>query len=126
MPPMDRKRTIRLSIALGVAVLLAAIPVLVVAYSTSAWLVGRRVLRNRSTSPWVALLAGWGILRVLALLPFAGAAHRRQHGVQDPEQQEREEAHEHLLRRHIAAEPRDLDEERPAERHERDAVPPSL
>jgi hypothetical protein len=31
------------------------------------------VLRNRSTSPWVALLAGWGILRVLALIPVAGA-----------------------------------------------------
>ena len=37
-----------------------------------AWIVGRRVLRNRSTSPWVALLAGWGILRVLALIPVAG------------------------------------------------------
>ena len=34
---------------------------------------GSRVLRNRSTSPWVALLAGWGILRVLALIPVAGA-----------------------------------------------------
>ena len=60
-------------IPFGVALLLAAIPVLVVAYVTSAWIVGRRVLRNRSTSPWVALLAGWGILRVLALIPVAGA-----------------------------------------------------
>ena len=47
-------------IPFGVALLLAAIPVLVVAYVTSAWIVGRRVLSNRSTSPWAALLAGWG------------------------------------------------------------------
>jgi len=60
-------------IPFGVALLLAAIPVLLVAYSTSAWLVGRRVLRNRSTSPWSALVVGWGILRVLALIPVAGA-----------------------------------------------------
>jgi hypothetical protein len=59
-------------IPFGVAVLLAAIPVLLVAYVTSAWIVGRRVLRKRSTSPWAALLAGWGILRVLALIPVLG------------------------------------------------------
>ena len=59
-------------IPFGVALLLAAIPVLLVAYATTAWIVGRRVLRNRSTSPWAALLAGWGILRVLALIPVAG------------------------------------------------------
>jgi len=46
--------------------------VLLVAYTTSAWIVGRRVLR-RSTSPWAALLIGWGILRVLALIPVFGA-----------------------------------------------------
>ena len=60
-------------IPFGVAVLLAAIPVLLVAYVTTAWIVGHKVLRNRSTSRWVALLAGWGILRVLALIPVAGA-----------------------------------------------------
>jgi hypothetical protein len=59
-------------IPFGIALLLAAIPVLLVAYATGAWLVGRRVLRNRSTSPWVALLAGWGILRLVALIPVAG------------------------------------------------------
>jgi hypothetical protein len=59
-------------IPFGVALLLAAIPVLLVAYTTSAWIVGRRVLR-RSTSPWAALLIGWGILRVLALIPVFGA-----------------------------------------------------
>jgi hypothetical protein len=46
---------------------------LLIAYVTSAWIVGRRVLRNRSTSPWAALFAGWGILRLLALIPVAGA-----------------------------------------------------
>jgi hypothetical protein len=60
-------------IPFGVALLLAAIPVLLVAYATTAWIVGRRVLRNRSASPWAALLAGWAILRVLALIPVAGA-----------------------------------------------------
>src|SRR4051794_3951130 len=60
-------------IPFGVALLLAAIPVFVVAYATGAWIVGRRVLRNRSASPWAALFAGWGILRVLALIPIAGA-----------------------------------------------------
>jgi hypothetical protein len=60
-------------IPFGVALLLAAIPVVLVAYATTAWIVGRRLLRNRSTSPWAALLAGWGILRVLALIPAAGA-----------------------------------------------------
>jgi cytoskeletal protein CcmA (bactofilin family) len=60
-------------IPFGVALLLAAIPVLLVAYVTSAWVVGRRVLRGRSGSPWAALLVGWGILRLLALIPVAGA-----------------------------------------------------
>jgi hypothetical protein len=60
-------------IPFGVALLLAVIPVLLVAYGTTAWIVGRRVVGNRSASPWAALLAGWGILRVLALIPVAGA-----------------------------------------------------
>jgi hypothetical protein len=59
-------------IPFGVALLLAAIPVLLLAYTTTGWIVGRRVLRNRSRSPWAALLAGWGILRVLALIPVVG------------------------------------------------------
>ena len=60
-------------IPFGIALLLAAIPVLLVAYVASAWMLGRRVLRNRSTSRWAALFAGWGILRVLALIPVLGA-----------------------------------------------------
>jgi hypothetical protein len=59
-------------IPFGVALLLAAIPVLVVAYATSAWILGRRMLGERSASPWLALLAGWAVLRVLALIPIAG------------------------------------------------------
>jgi len=31
----------------------------VVGYATSAWILGRRLLRNRSTSRWAALLVGW-------------------------------------------------------------------
>jgi hypothetical protein len=60
-------------IPFGVALLLAAIPVLLVAYATAAWILGRGVLRNRSASPWAALFAGWGMLRLLALIPVAGA-----------------------------------------------------
>jgi hypothetical protein len=59
-------------IPFGIGLLLAAIPVLLVAYTTTAWVVGRRVLSSRSQSPWVMLLAGWGILRLLALIPVAG------------------------------------------------------
>src|SRR4051794_16860081 len=59
-------------IPFGVALLLAAVPVLMVAYATTTWIVGRRVLRDRSSSPWTALLAGVGILRLLALIPFVG------------------------------------------------------
>jgi hypothetical protein len=59
-------------IPFGIALLLAAIPVLLVAYMTTAWVVGRRMLRDRSQSGWAALVAGWGILRLLALIPVAG------------------------------------------------------
>jgi cytoskeletal protein CcmA (bactofilin family) len=58
-------------IPFGIALLLAAIPILLIAYTTTAWIVGRAVLRN--ASPWLALLAGWGILRIVALIPVAGA-----------------------------------------------------
>jgi hypothetical protein len=59
-------------IPFGIALLLAAIPVLLIAYVTSAWMVGRRVLRSRSAGRWAALLVGWLILRVLALIPVVG------------------------------------------------------
>jgi hypothetical protein len=60
-------------IPFGIALLLAAIPVLLIAYATAAWIIGRRVLSNRSASPWAALLAGWAILRVLAIIPIVGS-----------------------------------------------------
>jgi hypothetical protein len=59
-------------IPFGVGLLLSAIPILAVAYVTAAWVVGRRLLRERTASPWGALLAGWGLLRVLALIPLLG------------------------------------------------------
>ncbi|HMJ02831.1 MAG TPA: hypothetical protein VK506_07810, partial [Conexibacter sp.] len=37
----------------------------------SAWIVGRRIVSERR-SPWLALLAGWGVLRLLALIPVVG------------------------------------------------------
>jgi cytoskeletal protein CcmA (bactofilin family) len=58
-------------IPFGVALLLALVPVLLVAYVTGAWIVGRRIVKEPA-SPWLALLAGWGVLRVLALVPVLG------------------------------------------------------
>ena len=58
-------------IPLGVALLLALVPVMLVAYVTFAWILGRRMLKPH-VSPWLALLAGWGVLRVLALIPVVG------------------------------------------------------
>jgi cytoskeletal protein CcmA (bactofilin family) len=59
-------------IPFGVALLLAAVPVLLVAYATSAWLLGHRALRGRSGSAWAGLAVGWAVLRVLALIPVVG------------------------------------------------------
>jgi hypothetical protein len=58
-------------IPFGVALLLALVPVMLVAYVTCAWILGRRMLKE-GASPWLALLAGWGVLRLLALIPVAG------------------------------------------------------
>jgi hypothetical protein len=61
-------------IPLGVALLLALVPLYAVGYSASAWLLGRTLLgppRARA----ISFLAGWGILRLAALIPFvAGLA----------------------------------------------------
>jgi hypothetical protein len=59
-------------IPFGAALLLAALPVLLVAYSTAAWLAGRGMLRDSPAGPWLALLAGWALLRALALIPVVG------------------------------------------------------
>jgi hypothetical protein len=58
-------------IPFGAALLLALVPAMLVAYVTAAWILGRRMLKQR-TSPWLALLAGWGVLRLLALIPVLG------------------------------------------------------
>ena len=42
-------------------------------YSATAWILGRRILRRGT--PWVvAFLLGWGILRVLAVIPIVSGA----------------------------------------------------
>ena len=56
---------------LGLALLLALVPVWAVGYVTGCWLLGRRVVgppRHRFTS----FFAGWGILRAIALIPVVG------------------------------------------------------
>jgi cytoskeletal protein CcmA (bactofilin family) len=58
-------------IPLGVALLLALLPIYAVGYTTSAWLLGRRLVgppRGRV----LAFLAGLAILRVLAIIPILG------------------------------------------------------
>jgi hypothetical protein len=55
-------------IPLGVGLLLALLPLYAVGYTTSAWLVGRRVVRP-PRGRLLAFLAGLGILRLLALIP---------------------------------------------------------
>jgi hypothetical protein len=56
-------------IPLGLGVLAALALIYTLGYSASAWIIGRRILRTGT--PWVvAFLLGWGILRVLALIPI--------------------------------------------------------
>jgi cytoskeletal protein CcmA (bactofilin family) len=60
-----------LGLPLGVTLLLALLPLAALAYTTSTWLVGRRILgpeRNR----FLAFLVGLVILRLLALVPVLG------------------------------------------------------
>jgi hypothetical protein len=56
---------------LGIALLMALVPLWAVGYVTGGWLLGRRLVgppRHR----FVAFFAGWGILRGLALIPILG------------------------------------------------------
>jgi hypothetical protein len=58
-------------IPLGVALLLALLPIYAIGYTTSAWLLGRRLVgppRGRV----LAFLAGLAILRILAIIPIVG------------------------------------------------------
>jgi hypothetical protein len=58
-------------IPLGLGVLAALGLIYALGYSAAAWIVGRRIVREPTA--WIlAFLAGWGILRVLALIPVLG------------------------------------------------------
>jgi hypothetical protein len=57
-------------IPLGLGLLAALALIYTLGYSATAWIIGRRIL---SRTAWVvAFLLGWGILRVLALIPVVG------------------------------------------------------
>jgi hypothetical protein len=55
---------------LGIGVLLALGLIYGIAYTAGAWILGRRVVGG--ASPIVAFLVGWGILRIVALIPVLG------------------------------------------------------
>ena len=58
-------------IPLGLGVLAALGLIYALGYAATAWIVGRRIVREPTA--WIlAFLAGWGILRVLALVPVLG------------------------------------------------------
>lgn len=61
------------ALPLGLALLCALLPLAAVGYVTSAWLLGRRVGRPGRGGRIPMFLVGWGILRLLALIPFVGA-----------------------------------------------------
>jgi cytoskeletal protein CcmA (bactofilin family) len=58
-------------IPFGIGLLLALLPLLAIGYAYACWLLGRTLL-GPPRAPVLAFLAGWGILRVLALVPFLG------------------------------------------------------
>jgi hypothetical protein len=60
-----------LGLPLGIALLLALLPIYAIGYSTAAFLLGRAIVRP-PTSRFLAFLAGWGILRAVALVPVLG------------------------------------------------------
>ena len=58
-------------IPLGLGVLAALGLIYALGYAATAWIVGRRIVREPTA--WIlAFLAGWAILRVLALMPILG------------------------------------------------------
>jgi hypothetical protein len=58
-------------IPLGIGLLAALGLIYALGYSAAAWILGRGLIRG-STAWIVAFLAGWGILRVVALIPIIG------------------------------------------------------
>lgn len=59
-----------IGIPLGVGLLLAVVPLYGIAYVSSAWILGRRILNDKPRI--LAFLVGLVILRLLALIPIAG------------------------------------------------------
>jgi hypothetical protein len=59
---------------LGIALLLAYLPLAFVGYVTSCWLLGMVMRRQREWGRPRTFLAGWGVLRLLALVPYLGVA----------------------------------------------------
>lgn len=55
---------------LGLGLLLGLALIYSIGYTAGAWILGRRVMRE--ASPIVGFLVGWGILRLVALVPFLG------------------------------------------------------
>ena len=60
-----------IGLPLGLALLLALLPLAAIAYVSSAWALGRALVKDGNRV--VAFLAGLAILRVLAILPLLGA-----------------------------------------------------
>jgi hypothetical protein len=58
---------------LGLGLLLALLPLAAVGYVTGCWIMGKIVMRGRpETGRIPTFLAGWGILRLVALIPWLG------------------------------------------------------
>src|SRR5919206_3204378 len=58
-------------IPLGLGLLAALLLIYALGYSATGWILGRSILRGPTS--WVLVfLAGWGILRILALVPILG------------------------------------------------------
>lgn len=57
-------------IPFGIGLLLAVLPIYAIAYTYSAWILGRRILGDKPRI--LAFLVGLVILRLLALIPIAG------------------------------------------------------
>jgi hypothetical protein len=60
-----------IGLPLGLALLLSLLPLAAIAYVSSAWALGRALVKDRGRV--VAFLAGLAILRALAILPLVGA-----------------------------------------------------
>jgi hypothetical protein len=57
---------------LGIGLLLAYLPLMLIGYVTSCWLFGKIVARRREWGRTRTFLVGWAAARVVALIPFAG------------------------------------------------------